>query len=340
MNVNKIGSLFSGVGGLELGLERAGLGRTVWQCECEAYPRRVLAKHWPDAHRFRDVTMLPAIIREGRQRGRGPWRDEFDADIICGGFPCQDLSVAGKGSGLDGARSGLFWCLMRVVRLVRPRIIVLENVPALIPRGLDRVLGALVEAGYDSEWAVVSAGSVGAPHRRERVFVVACLADADGLRESQPKGSELNIGRRTLHGCGTSRGQCVADAEVKRRNEGVMPVGDETQEPDAGGGGQARGMGYTNRPRLGIGEVFGGDASSQLAAAFRAGRGRGGVWSAQPGVGRSTDGLPFGLDRPGWERGIPRVKEGVPHRTARLKALGNAVVPQVAEYVGRREAIK
>jgi len=154
-----IGSLFSGIGGLELGLERAGLGRVVWQCEQDAWCRQVLARHWPDAVRYDDVTTMGLDGEEVEH-----------VDVLCGGFPCQDISTAGAGAGLDGARSGLFFELMRVVRLVRPWIVVLENVAALVARGLERVVGALVEAGYDVTWAVVSAASVGAPHLRERVF--------------------------------------------------------------------------------------------------------------------------------------------------------------------------
>lgn len=155
----RIGSLFSGIGGLELGLERAGVGQTVWQCECDDYALAVLAKHWPHAQRFRDVRAMDESTPP--------------VDVICGGFPCQDISNAGRREGITGERSGLFFELMRVVRMVRPRFVVLENVAALLGRGLDTVLGELSESGFDAEWSIVSACSVGASHVRERLFVVA-----------------------------------------------------------------------------------------------------------------------------------------------------------------------
>lgn len=155
-----IGSLFSGIGGLELGLERAGLGPVVWQVEKDAYCRAVLAKHWPDATRYEDV----------KDVGRA---NLASVDVICGGFPCQDISYAGDGAGLDGERSGLIVELLRVVRELRPKYVVLENVAALLTRGFAIVLGELSRIGYDAEWSVISACSVGAPHVRRRLFVVA-----------------------------------------------------------------------------------------------------------------------------------------------------------------------
>ena len=153
----KIGSLFSGIGGLELGLEWAGVGETSWQVESDPFCRRVLAKHWPSAERFNDVKTF-----EGRP-----------ADIICGGFPCQDISNAGKRVGIKGERSSLWREFARIVGLVRPRFVVVENVSALLTRGMGAVLGDLAELGYDAEWHMLSACSVGAPHTRERLFVVA-----------------------------------------------------------------------------------------------------------------------------------------------------------------------
>ena len=317
-----IGSLFSGIGGLELGLERAGLGRVVWQCEQDSWCRQVLARHWPGVRRYDDVCTM------------GVGEEVEHVDIICGGFPCTDLSVAGKGAGLDGARSGLFFEVVRLVRLVRPWLVVLENVAALIARGMERVVGELVAAGYDVTWSVVSAAAVGAPHRRERVFIVACLPDADGLREPQPDGTQPQRRGRTLDSGLEGGRQDMADAEEERRRPGTMPERDEATKPHARGSGEDVGNG--NGPRLEIGAVFGGDAGAQLATAQRAGRSRGGVWCAEPGMGRGADGLPGWLDRPAWERGLARTMPGVKDRSHRLKALGNAVVPQVAEWVARR----
>ena len=167
----KVGSLFSGIGGLELGIERALDAKTVWQIEADSFCRRVLARHWPDAQRYDDV------------------RTAFDlpfVDVICGGFPCQDISAAGKGAGLDGARSGLWREFRRIVEEVRPFAVVVENVPTLRTRGLSRVVGDLDALGYVGEWGVVSAASVGAPHLRRRLFIIAVLAYADVQHEHIP----------------------------------------------------------------------------------------------------------------------------------------------------------
>jgi len=129
-------SLFAGIGGLELGLERAGLGTTRWQVEIEPFNRKVLAAHWPDAERFADVRDVSSADFPG-------------CDVICGGFPCQDISSAGKGEGIDGQRSGLWREFARLIGEIRPRIVVVENVPDLAVRGLGRVLGDLCALGYD-----------------------------------------------------------------------------------------------------------------------------------------------------------------------------------------------
>ncbi|HNY47673.1 MAG TPA: DNA cytosine methyltransferase, partial [Casimicrobium sp.] len=156
-----VGSLFSGIGGLELGLEWAGLGPVAWQVEQDEYCRRVLKKHWPNADRS---------VKDVRIAGRGNLQP---VDLICGGFPCQDISYAGKGAGLAGERSGLWYEYARIVGELRPRFVVVENVAALLTRGMGDVLGTLAGLGYDAIWTTVRASDVGAPHRRERLFVVA-----------------------------------------------------------------------------------------------------------------------------------------------------------------------
>ena len=156
--------LFSGIGGFSLGLERAGM-KTVAFCEIEAYPRAVLQKHWPEVPIWKDVRGLNAT--ELRRAGVGR------IDVICGGFPCQDISYAGEGAGLAGARSGLWSEFARLIGDLRPRFAVVENVAALLKRGMGDVLRDLARIGYDAEWSTVSACSVGAPHVRRRVFIVA-----------------------------------------------------------------------------------------------------------------------------------------------------------------------
>ena len=227
-------SLCAGIGGFDLGFERSGM-RCVGQVEIDHYCRRVLSKHWPDVWKHDDVLTLSAeMVRENRG----------DVDLICAGFPCQDLSVAGKQAGLhDGKQSSIFFDIMRVVRMVRPRYVCLENVPALLsrPEWMGAVLGELAESGYDAWWDCVPAQAVGAPHVRDRVFIVA---DADRER-----------GR-----CGKARRQ---DAENARKSPGCS---------------------FARH------------------------------WFAEPDVGR--------------------VAHGVPKRLDRLRGLGNAIVPQVAEYIG------
>ena len=157
----KMGSLFSGIGGLELGLERGIPGlQTVWQVEKEEFCRSVLEQHWPNAKRYNDVRTVGAHNLE-------------PVEILCGGFPCQDISIAGKGEGLNGKRSGLWWEFYRIINELRPRVVVMENVPAITIRGLSAVVGSLAQIGYDCQWTIISAKQCGAPHLRRRWFAVA-----------------------------------------------------------------------------------------------------------------------------------------------------------------------
>jgi DNA (cytosine-5)-methyltransferase 1 len=162
-------SLFSGIGGLDFGLERAGM-KCVAQVEIDPFCRRVLAKHWPDVPRFEDVRTVTA---ENLPAG---------IDCICGGFPCQDISVAGYAAGLDGERSGLWYQYLRIIREIRPKFVIVENVPALLSRGLGVVLGGLAECRLDAEWRVFSANEFGAPHERGRVFIVAYANEVYGKK--------------------------------------------------------------------------------------------------------------------------------------------------------------
>src|SRR5882724_8456244 len=150
------GSLFTGIGGMDLGLERAGM-ICKWQVEINEYASKVLTKHWPNVTRLRDV----------RDVGR---HNLAAVDLICRGFPCQDISNAGKRAGIDGERSGLWSEFARIIRDLRPRFVLVENVAALLDRGLGRVLRDFAERGYDAEWSSLSACSMGAPHMRRRLF--------------------------------------------------------------------------------------------------------------------------------------------------------------------------
>jgi DNA (cytosine-5)-methyltransferase 1 len=153
------GSLFAGIGGFDLGFERAGM-KTVWQVEIDEYCRRVLARHFPDAERFDDVRTV------GRHNLKS-------VDVICGGFPCQDISNSGPKFGLTGARSGLWEQMRRIISELRPRFVVVENVEALLIRGMGTVIGDLAAIGYDAEWECLPMSAFGAAHHRSRIFIVA-----------------------------------------------------------------------------------------------------------------------------------------------------------------------
>jgi DNA (cytosine-5)-methyltransferase 1 len=155
--------LFSGIGGFSLGLERAGM-RTVAFCEIEPYCRAVLRKHWPNVPIYEDVRNLTADQLRA---------DGIIPDVICGGFPCQDISDAGKRVGIEGARSGLWHEYARLIGEVAPAWVIIENVPALRARGLDTVLRQLASLGRDAEWHCIPASAVGALHARDRAWIIA-----------------------------------------------------------------------------------------------------------------------------------------------------------------------
>lgn len=162
------GSLFSGIGGFDRGFDAAGL-RCKWQVEIEPYCWQVLHSHWPNIPKWDDVRTFPPDLSA-----------YWNVDVIAGGFPCQDVSYAGPGGGLDGERSGLWREFARVVRAIRPAFVVVENVAALLERGIERVLGDLADIGFDASWEVLSACAFGAPHMRRRLFIVAYANGLDG----------------------------------------------------------------------------------------------------------------------------------------------------------------
>lgn len=138
-----------------------------WHCESDPFCRKVLAKHWPDVPCFEDICGLTGA-------------SVAPVDVLCGGFPCQDISLAGKGAGIDGARSGLWSEYARLIGELRPRYVCVENVSALLIRGMGRVLGDLAVLGYDAEWSVFTACAFGAPHARRRLWLVAYPYESDG----------------------------------------------------------------------------------------------------------------------------------------------------------------
>jgi DNA (cytosine-5)-methyltransferase 1 len=325
-----IASFFSGVGGLELGLEQALDAQTVFQCERDPYALKILEQHWPSAVRHNDITTL-----------RGS--DIPHADVWCGGFPCQDISVAGKQEGINGSRSGLFFEWMRLVREVRPRFIVMENVPAILAGdNLGPVLGALAEAGYDAERDVLGAWQVGAPHRRDRWFIIAwraelgrTVADADEGHQQQERA--LRAGRHAAdHGCAHE----LADADGGRCEElGLAQhAGQQGARGHLADGQGARGrrdgpagtIARELHAEPGDGDELGDGADAQRERLE-------GLEQAGPAA-RSVDRPGHGRD-PGWwevEPDVGRVVDGVPSRVDRLRCLGNAVVPACAYVIGAR----
>jgi DNA (cytosine-5)-methyltransferase 1 len=265
--------LFSGIGGFSLGLERTGGFETVAFCEIEPFPRKVLAKHWPEVPCYEDVTKLTAEQLAA---------DGIAVDVICGGFPCQDISFAGKGAGLAGARSGLFYEVARLVGELGPRYVILENVGALLSRGLDAVLGTLASVGYDAEWHCIPASYVGAPHRRDRVWLLAYPAFVQ--RHVSAHNAAKRLGRPFPKLGNGGRQEALANAD----SEGLE------------GRAQSRNFGK------------GGPWVQQFIE--RCADRNGPIWRTEPDVGR--------------------VANGVPDRAHRLKALGNAVVPQIPELIG------
>lgn len=154
----RFGSLFAGVGGMDLGLERAGM-TCAWQVEIDGFCQRVLAKHWPNVKRYGNIRTLDTGELER-------------VDLICGGFPCQPVSVAGKH--LAQADERWLWPeFNRVVSALRPRFVLVENVPGLTSLGLANVLSDLARSGYNAEWDCLAAGYFGAPHLRERIYLLA-----------------------------------------------------------------------------------------------------------------------------------------------------------------------
>ena len=246
--------LFSGIGGFSIGLERAGM-RTVAFCEIDAEARKVLNKHWPNVPVFTDVTKLSKEqISE-------------QIDVLAGGFPCQDISTAGRGAGLSGSRSGLWFEFHRLIKEIQPRYAIIENVSALRSRGLEQVLWSLAEIGYDAEWHCIPASAIGAPHRRDRIWIVA-------YPTSRRCESVFNWVTKSDDACSSSAS--LADANCA----------------------------YSEGRRLSS------RAYEKYADVVSAG-----WWETEPSVGRVAYGL-----------------SGQSHR---LKQLGNAVVPQIPELIGR-----
>ena len=309
-----VGSLFSGIGGLDLGLERAGMN-VIWQSEIDPYACKVLAKHWPEVPNHGNIKEID-------------WGRVIQPDVICGGYPCQPFSTAGKRRGEDDPRHLWPWVRQAISQL-RPRYAILENVRGHLSLGGTTVIGELAEIGYDAEWRVVSAASVGANHRRDRVIIVA-YPDSERRMDSgyaeQP-----------------NQGRLKAQRDIGQSSANVAYPNDDGSSPAAVGGSVAK---ATGKPQTG---------TNNSANAKR----RGGVsnYVANPdlrqiGWGHRRDATDrsevfgwgnYSRGTQGYEGGqwwqiepdVGRVADGIPNRVDRLRGLGNAVVPQVAEVIGR-----
>ncbi len=332
-----VGSLFSGIGGFELGFEATGRFKTLWQVECDKYASKILEKHWPDVQRHDDVCTWPNETTQ-------------PVDVIIGGFPCQDISYAGKGAGLDGQRSGLFYELMRIVRVVGPKYVVLENVAALFTRGMDQVLGTLASHGYDAEWEVVSAQSVGAPHRRDRVFIIGWHADREhdeavkkvsGRAFADTSGSGATL--RDANGNG--KPTCSVDAKAPELQGDVAHsigsgTGDQNgtacrQEREPSDAFKSATLRQGNWQALPEGtDASGADCSTLADSDSQRGRSR----DAERQDAKDARQSSRRAEHWGWhsESAVGRVANGVPKRMDRLRCLGNAIVPQVAQVVAER----
>jgi DNA (cytosine-5)-methyltransferase 1 len=262
--------LFSGIGGFSLGLERTGGFRTVAFCEIDPFCQRVLAKHWPAVPCYDDIRELTAERLAA---------DGISVDVLCGGFPCQDISCAGPRVGIDGERSGLWSQYARLIGEIRPRYVIVENTDDLAIRGLGRVLGDLAEIGYDAEWHCIPAAAAGADHWRDRLWIIAHPNGA-GCLQVHERGREqcsAQVGEDAPHDHGT-------------RLQGRLQAGTIAEDARAFG------------PWLGL--------ALNTAPAF-------------PGLD--------GAGSPVLGRG----ENGIPDRVDRMHAIGNAVVPQIPELIGR-----
>jgi DNA (cytosine-5)-methyltransferase 1 len=288
-----LGSLFTGIGGFELAAEWMGW-RAVFHAEIDPYCTALLAERFSGIPNLGDVARID-------------WLGVPRPDILVGGFPCQDISYAGRGAGLAGARSGLWYEYARAVRELGPRYAVVENVAALATRGIDQVLGTLADLGYDAEWQMYGAANVGAPHNRQRWWI---LAYPSGRRSAvrDPGGGGCN--REPRRGAGAESADGCTDIPNGQR---------ERLERQLEGGPTS---GSVDRPSDGRNPP---------------------EWAAQPEVGGMVDGVSPRLDRvfdvrewaAEWE-GVPRIARGVTHRSHRIRGLGNAVVPACVVPIYRR----
>lgn len=304
-----VGSCFAGIGGFELGLEWAfdahGIDHVVkWQIEQNAFCQRILKKHWPDSVIYDDIKTTKEIE---------------PIDMLLGGFPCTDISIAGKQKGIEhGKKSSLWFEMLRIISDIRPRIVVLENVPAIIRVGGAKVVGGLAAIGYDCEWTIVSARQFGAPHLRKRWFCVA--TDANPRRKS-----DAICTRRKESTMQAFRNQKLTDAEsvsndrrINRRLFDAKGSG-KSQHAEIGDCNQDQSF-DTDSKRLQEQPIDPGSLAKEMRSECRSRK------DARIDAGNSWRDFP--TQSPFCDR-----NDGIPDRVARLRALGNAIVPQCSRWV-------
>jgi len=330
------GSLFAGIGGFDLGLERAGM-ECRWQVEIDDYASRVLAKHWPHVQRWGDVRTFPP----------GPV-DEWRVDLICAGVPCQPVSHAGKQKGVDDER-WMWGEALRVVADIEPTFFVAENPIGILNhdggRAFRGVLGALSSVGYVCEWHVIAASDLGAPHRRERVWLVA---HSNSVSRTEGQSRRTDSG---LHSAGEGSPRRQDQGEAGRVAGGRSADSGEPRPVDQVS--LLRGLllhdSLRSRSRLPLPSDRGVGAESVQASDYVAdsdgeGLERTVLEHASEGLPRPCSGARRDEEEEvseaaaGWWEAEPqlgRVAHGIPNRVDRLRCLGNAVVPQVVEMIGR-----
>ena len=296
-----VGSLFSGIGGLDLGLERAGF-KVIWQSEIDPYCNKVLKKHWPEVPNHGNIKDIN-------------WSTIERPNVICGGYPCQPFSTAGKRKGTDDPRHLWPWVRTAISEL-RPDYAILENVQGHVTLGGLQVIGELAEIGYDAEWRIVSAAGVGAPHRRNRIIIVA-----------YPNGQRLEGTRPKQQATGTPRSDENKNgvmADTKKQFSHGRGHGHHQGTFERGSGIQVEIRGSSSNVADSNSEQLGERGKPQNAGQTRS------VWKHHARGQEGYDGWQWWQVEPN----VGRVADGVPNRVDRLRGLGNAVVPQVAEYIG------
>lgn len=296
----KVLDLFSGIGGFSLGLERTGGFKTVAFCEIEPFCQCVLKKHWPEVPVYGDIRELTAA----RLRA-----DRIVPDVLCGGFPCQDVSLAGNRGGIEAERSGLWSEYARLVDEIRPRFVIVENTPGLLSLGMGRVLGDLAAMRYDAEWFCIPAAALGADHLRERIWIIAYpdetwrLADIVSGRLSCE--SQMGTVASDADIAGELQSQGIVTDKWRRAGDGVKDASADTMREGLSGRGDTRENG-THAPRFGEGLRLAIGATPTFPRDH---------WAYQPLLGRGI--------------------HGISDRVDRIESLGNCVVPQIPEMIGR-----